>query len=164
MPGVGMLLPTRNTASIPSVNSTRLRRSVMANRFLIGLSIAAYNLLLVTCYFSLFTCDQHVRRAARRLNLLRRLAAELVRLHGQLLRHVAPRQDLDRLPGAVNQSGLPQQLRRHDRSFIKTLGQGIEVHHGVFDPESVVKPALGHTPVQRHLAAFEAALELEARA
>ena len=34
MPGVGMWLPTRYTASSPSVNSTRLRRSGTAKMFL----------------------------------------------------------------------------------------------------------------------------------
>src|SRR5687768_9670718 len=116
MPGVGMLLPMRNTASIPSVNSTRLRRSVMANRFLIGLSIG-----FATCYlapgtgqllfFRAARGDEHVRGTACSLNLLGRFAAELVRLHRQLLRHVAARQHLDRLPRAVNQPRLAQELR-----------------------------------------------------
>src|SRR5688572_5869506 len=163
MPGVGMLLPMRNTASRPSVNSTRLRRSVMANRFLIGLSIAS-----TTCYLLLatrnFLCSryQHMRRAAGRLNLLGRLVAEFVRLHRQLLRHVAARQHLDRLPHAVNQPSLAQQFGRDNRAFVKTLGERIKVHDGVLDPEAVVETALRHAPVQRHLAALESALELEA--
>src|SRR5205823_9943433 len=39
-----------------------------------------------------------------------------------------------------------------------------EVHHFVLDTERVVEAALRHAPMQRHLAAFEPALELEARA
>jgi hypothetical protein len=47
---------------------------------------------------------------------------------------------------------------------LEPLGELVEVHHGVLDAERVVEPALGHAPVQRHLAALEPALELEARA
>src|SRR5687768_4026678 len=81
-PGMGMVLPARYTPSIASVNSTRLRRSVIWNRFLSALSIAT----------PLRLCLQHLGRAAGRGQLLRRLAAELVRLDAQLLRHVAARQ------------------------------------------------------------------------
>ena len=40
-PGVGTWLPMRYTPSMASVNSTRLRRSAIAKRFLSGLSITS---------------------------------------------------------------------------------------------------------------------------
>ncbi len=61
------------------------------------------------CFVSLLSASPslpHFRRAAGRRDLLRRLAAELVRAHRQLLRDVAARQHLDRLPAAVNQPRL----------------------------------------------------------
>ena len=66
------------------MNSTRLRSSETAKMF--------FRLSIVT---SLQLRD-HVCRAARRRDLLRRLAAELVRAHGQRLADVAARQHLDR--------------------------------------------------------------------
>src|SRR5688500_2232478 len=165
MPGVGMWLPMRYTPSRPSVKSTRLRRSVIAHRFLIGFSIvfvqapSAGTLLLGSRPLG----HQHVRRAAGGQNLLRRLAAELVRLHRQLLRDIAARQHLDRLADAVDEPALTQELRRHHRALVEALGQRVEIHHCVLRAEAVVEAALRHAAVQRHLAAFESALELEAR-
>jgi hypothetical protein len=85
-----------------------------------------------------------------------------VRLHRELLRDITPRQNLDRLPHAVNEPGLAQQLRRDDRAFSKTLGQRVEVHDRVLGAELIVEPALRHATMQRHLAAFESPLELVA--
>ena len=107
---------------------------------------------------------QHFRRAAGRRDLFRRLAAELVRAHGQLLRDVAAREHLERLPAAVNQPRLEQQLGRDHRAGVEALLEHVEVHHRVFGAERVVEPTLRDAAMQRHLAAFEPALELESRA
>src|SRR5688572_31262343 len=83
-PGVGMKLPTRYTASMPSVNNTRLRRSATAKRFFSVSStrlpqLAADRLCLTT----------------RGGQLLGGLSAELVRLHGQRLGDLTTAQHLD---------------------------------------------------------------------
>src|SRR5258705_9964828 len=103
-------------------------------------------------------------RSTRSGNLLRRLAAELVRAHRQLLRNVAARQHLDLMARAVDDSALPEQLRRHDRAGVEALGQRVEIHHGKLLAERVVEAALRDPAMQRHLPAFEAALEVIARA
>src|ERR1041385_2859307 len=94
-------------------------------------------------------------------DLFRRLAAELVRAHRQLLRHVAARQHLD-LAAAPHQAALAQQFRRHDGVRVEPLRDGVEVDDGVLDAERVVEAALRDAAMQRHLSAFEAALEVVA--
>ena len=46
---------------------------------------------------------------------------------------------------------------------LEHLGQRVQVHDRVLDAKRVVKPALRHAPMERHLTAFEPALEPEAR-
>src|SRR5215207_8203374 len=97
-PGVGTKFPTRNTPSSASVNSTRLRRSVTANRFFSAFSIFFHPqelhlprsgvLLLRFVLRGFLRHLQHFGRAAGRRDLLCCLAAELVRAHGQVLRDV----------------------------------------------------------------------------
>src|SRR5262245_18501651 len=113
---------------------------------------------LLTC------CRDHLCRATGRRNLLGCLPAELVRTHRQILGHVSSRPDLDRLTLAVNQAALAQQFRRHHRACVEALGKHVEVHDGVFRAEVIVKSPLRNTAMHRHLAAFESALELVARA
>src|SRR6266511_4900898 len=95
-------------------------------------------------------------------DLLSRLAAELVRAHRQLLRDVAATQNLDD-PRARDEAVLPQQLRRHVGARLEPVHQRVEVDHLVFDAAVIVEAALRHAAVERHLAALEAALVLEAR-
>ena len=64
----------------------------------------------------------------------------------------------------MDQPTLTQQLRRHNRAGVEAIGQHVEVHDGVLHAEVIVKSPLWNTAMQRHLAAFESALELEARA
>src|SRR5206468_10057257 len=52
----------------------------------------------------------------------------------------------------------------HQRAGVESRGDRVEIDDFVLDPERVVEAPLGHAPVQRHLAAFEPALELEPRA
>src|SRR5262245_23825141 len=89
--------PTRYTTSRPSVNSTRLRRSETVKMFFSeSASIFGYVLATLKCRPTCRpTLCQHLCRAAGRGDLLRRLAAELVRADRQLLADVAARQDLD---------------------------------------------------------------------
>src|SRR5688572_13104698 len=105
---------------------------------------------------------QYLCRAAGGGDLLGCLAAELVRADGQLLRDVAAGEDLD-AAGAADQAVLAEQLRRDVRTRLEPLGNRIEVHHRILDAEGIVEAALRHPAVQRHLAAFEPALVLEAR-
>jgi hypothetical protein len=58
---------------------------------------------------------------------------------------------------------LRSRRRRHDRAVLEALTERVEVDDRVLDAEQVVEAALRNAAVQRHLAAFEAALELEAR-
>src|SRR5262249_48895918 len=58
---------------------------------------------------------------------------------------------------------LAQQFRRHDGARIEFRREEIEVHHFVFDAKVIVKSSLRHAAMERHLAAFESALELESR-
>src|SRR5882672_7081091 len=155
---------------IASVKSTRFRRSVTCHRFLSGLlsiaydpSGAPYGAPLHTGTGGALRPANHLRGATGRRNLLRRLAAELVRPHGQLLRDVAARQHLD-LPAAAHDAALAQQFRRDDGVGVEPLGERVEVDHDVLRAERVVEAALRHAPMQRHLPAFEAALELVAGA
>src|SRR5262249_8058888 len=67
-------------------------------------------------------------------------------------------------PGPADQPVLAEQFRRDVGARLEPLGDRVEVDHVVFDAEVIVEPALGHATVQRHLAAFEPALVLEARA
>src|SRR6187401_429252 len=161
-PGIVMCAPTRYTPSSASVNRIRLRRSAIANRFFSGLSIVLHHwrkkLERLGC------AANDLRRAARGRNLLGRLAAELVRAHRQLLRHIAASQHLYRHTRPRDHPRLDQQLRRHHRPVVETLGQRVQVHHRVLDAELVVEATIRDAAMQRHLAAFEAALERVARA
>src|SRR4051812_1353952 len=93
--------------------------------------------------------------------LLRGLPTEFVHTHRERLAHVASRQQLD---GAASgdQTGGNECFGRDDRSGLEALGQRVDVHHFVLNPEGVMETALRDAAVKRHLAAFEPALELEA--
>src|SRR5688572_23516933 len=115
MPGMVTWLPMRYTASMPSVNNTRFRSSGTAKIF-----------LTLSCSIRL-TClrparlPQDLCRAARRGNLLGRLAAELVRPHGQRLADVAARQHLD-AHVALDEAALLEQLGRHFDARLEAVG------------------------------------------
>src|SRR5687768_4364197 len=87
-----------------------------------------------------------------------------MRLHGQGLGHLAARQHLHQRGPAADDAALAQRLDRHRRALVEQLLELIEVHHVVLGAEDVREAALRHAPVQRHLAAFETALERVARA
>src|SRR5215203_4023716 len=143
---------------MPSVKRTRFLSSATANMFLTlswsikGLGKPKSQVL-----------PQHLCLAAGGGDLLRRLAAELVGADRQRLGDVAARQHLD--PDvALHQAFLAQQLGCHLDAGLEAVRQRIEVDDLVLLAERVVEPALRHAPVQRHLAAFEPALLLEAGA
>src|SRR5438445_10248848 len=148
----------RYTPSSPSVNSTRLRRSETVKMFF-RLSITS-----LWCVSRPHASHDRLRDAARRLDFFAGLPAELVRVDGQRLADVAPRKNLHRPRRAVHQAVLAEQVRSHQRAGVESRGDRVEIHDFVLDPERVVEPPLGHAPVQRHLPAFEPALELEPRA
>src|SRR5690349_6577251 len=97
-------------------------------------------------------------------DLLGGLAAELVRLHGQGLGHFTTAEHLHQRRAAADDAGIAQRVHRHRRALLEQLLELIEVHDVVLGAEDVGEAALRHAPVQRHLAAFEAALVLPARA
>jgi hypothetical protein len=84
-----------------------------------------------------------------------------VRVHRQRLPDLAAPQDLHQPLAALHDPVFAQQVRRDDRAGVEPQTERIEVHHFVLYAERVVKSPFGHAPVQRHLAAFEPALELE---
>src|SRR5581483_12512495 len=65
-------------------------------------------------------------------------------------------------PDAAHQAARTERLRRHHRARLEDPRERIEVDHLVHDAERVAEAPLRHAPVQRHLAALEPALELEA--
>src|ERR1035437_1411091 len=107
---------------------------------------------------------ERLRAAPGRRDLFRRLAAELVRPNRQRLADLAAGEHLERAHGPLHEAALAQELRRHDRAGLEPRAERVEVHDVVLDAERVVEAALGHAPVQRHLAAFEPALVVKARA
>src|SRR5207249_972876 len=95
--------------------------------------------------------------------LFRRLPAELVRADRQLLGDLAAAEHLDRFVRALHEPVFPQQLRRDHGASVEPRLDRVEVHDLVLDPERIVEAALGHAPVQRHLAALEPTLVMKAR-
>src|ERR1700730_10198841 len=138
----------RYTPSIPSVNSTRLRRSETVKMF-----------------FRLSICSRdELRCPACRRDLLRRLAAEPVGAYRHCLVNLAAPQHFQQLVGAADQPVLDEQRERDDGARVEPGGERVEVDDLVLDAKRVVGAALRHAPVQRHLAALEPALEVPARA
>src|SRR4051794_20373454 len=148
-----MCPPTRYTASSPSVNSTRLRRSATAKMFF---RLSA-SMVLSRVRRGL---RHHLCRAAGGSDLFGRLAAELVRPYRERLGDVAAGEHLD-VAALADEPVLAQQLRRDLGAGVEPLGDRIEVHHLVLDAERIVEPALRHAAVERHLTALESALVLE---
>src|SRR4029079_4857320 len=92
----------------------------------------------------------------------RSLPAELVRAHRERLADVAAREHLDVLRLA-DEAVLVQELRRDLGAGVEAIRDRVEIDDRVLDAKQVVKAALRHAAVERHLAAFETALVLEAR-
>src|SRR5687767_3729497 len=82
-----------------------------------------------------------------------------MRVHRQRLGHFTAAQHLDREPLAVNESGFAQRVSRNRFARVEHRLELIEIHDRVLGAEDVVEPALRQAAMQRHLAAFETALE-----
>src|SRR5215510_13877709 len=92
MPGVGIWLPSRYTASRPNANKSRLRKSGTRKIF----ANASKNLFMVTLdprELLGFGAD-YLRRPARLLDLLHGRFRKLVRFHRDLARQLARAQHL----------------------------------------------------------------------
>jgi hypothetical protein len=106
---------------------------------------------------------QHLCLAARRRDLFRGGAAELVRVHRQRLRDVPASEYFDASrPG--DEPALAEQLDRDVHTGVEPLAKRVQVHDLVLHAEDIVEAALGHPAMERHLTALEAALVSEARA
>src|SRR6266851_5317644 len=82
--------------------------------------------------------------------------AECVRVNGDLGGQLAIAENFYAIAAAANEPVRAQQLRRYRFAGRKNV-QFFQVQDRVFDAERVVKAALGHAAMQRHLAAFESA-------
>ena len=76
---------------------------------------------------------------------------------------ISPRASTLIRPARPIEPVLAENLRRDFRARLEPLAERIEVDDLEFLAERIVEPALRHAAVQRHLAAFEPALVLEAR-
>src|SRR6266436_1333625 len=82
--------------------------------------------------------------------------AEGMRVNGPLGRELAIAENLYAIVAATNEPVCPQQLRRNRFAGRKDV-QFRKVQNRILDAERVVKAALGHAAMQRHLAAFKSA-------
>src|SRR5690554_5372561 len=96
----------------------------------------------------------HLDLAASRLDLLPGRLREAVRAHLQRDMQLAVPQNLNAVPLLLDQTGLPEKLRRHARPRRKAV-QILELDFLILLPERVLEPALGNPAHQGHLTAFE---------
>src|SRR5437763_1488118 len=161
MPGFVMWPPMRYTTSMPSVKRMRLRSSATAKSFL-TLS-TAIKPTTRAAEAAPYPDLQSFRSPTRGRDLLRGFPAELVRANREPLGHLAASQHLHSFQRPSHESGFPEQFRRNHGALFETFGDAIEIHDRVFDAERIVKSALRHAAMQRHLPAFEPTLALIAR-
>src|SRR5713101_937909 len=147
IPGVGMCAPMRYTARRASVNSTRFRKSSMRNMFF----TASMNRFMPVSRLS-----YNFERTTRLGNLFLRRRAERLRVNRQLGRQLAIAENLDGVRSAAHKSMRAQQLWRNRLAGWKNV-QFRQVHNRVRHAKRVMKTALRHAPVQRHLSAFKPA-------
>src|SRR6266849_5171010 len=107
----------------------------------------------VSCDFPL---SYNLERATRLGNLFSCRRAEGLRVNGQLGRQLAIAEDFDRIPGAAHKTVRAEQIRRDGLAGRKNI-QFRQVHDRIGHAERIVKAALRHAPVQRHLPALKAA-------
>src|SRR5258708_5786108 len=150
IPGVGMCEPMRYSARRASVNSTRFRKSSMRNMFF---TASTNRFMPVSCGSSL---SYNLERTARLGNLFFCRRTERLRVNRQLGRQLAIAENLDRVRGAAHKTVCAKQLRSNRLAGRKNV-QFRQVHDRVRHAEWVVKAALRHPPMQRHLSAFKAA-------
>src|SRR6202140_4989670 len=150
MPGVGMCAPMRYTASSARVNNTRFRKSGMRKRF----RNASMNRFIPYPGPASLPLRYHLKRAAGFGDLILSGRAERVRVDRELRGQLAVAENLDPVVAAPHESVGAQQLRRHCLSRRKNV-QFRQVQNRIIDSERIVKAALGHAAMQRHLPAFK---------
>src|SRR5713101_8420966 len=150
IPGVQMCAPTRYTAKRASVNSTRFRKSSMRNMFF---TASMNRFMPVSCDSSL---RYNLERTTRLGNLFFCRRAERLRVYRQLGRQLAIAENLDRVRGAAHKTVRAEQLGSNRLAGRKNV-QFRKVHNRVRHAKRIMKAALRHPPVQRHLSAFKAA-------
>src|SRR6266481_8543740 len=97
-----------------------------------------------------------LERATRCGDLFLGGGAEGMRVNRDLGGQLAIAENLYAIAAAANESVRTQQLRRNGFARRKNV-QFFQVQDRIFDAERVVKAALGHAAMQRHLAAFKSA-------
>src|SRR5579859_190740 len=145
-----MCAPMRYTASKASVNRTRFRKSGMRNMFW---SASTNRFISLTRDSSL---RYDLKRAASFRNLVLGRGAEGLRVNRELVLQFAVAQNFYRIRGAAHKTVRAQQFRCH--RFAR--GEDIQLFHvddGISHAKRIMKPALRHAAVQRHLAAFKTA-------
>src|ERR1700674_906070 len=100
------------------------------------------------------TLSYNLERAACLGNLFLRRRAEGLRVNSQLGRQLAVAKDLDGIGGAADEAMGAKQFGCHRLARRKNV-ELFQVHHRVRHAKGVVKPALRHAPVKRHLSAFK---------
>src|SRR5258708_25660340 len=150
IPGVGMCAPMRYTASSAIVNSTRFRKSSMRNMFF---TASTNRFMPVSCDSSL--C-YNLERTTRLGNLFFCRGAKRLRMNRQLGRQLAIAENLDGVRDAAHKTVRAEQLGSNRLAGRKNV-QFRQVHDRVGYAKGIVKAALRHAPVQRHLSAFKAA-------
>src|SRR5712691_4300962 len=98
----------------------------------------------------------NLKRTTRLGNLFLRRRAEGLRVNRQLGCQLAITENLDGVGGAAHKTVRAEQLRSHGFTGRKYV-QFRQVHDRVRHAKRVVKTALRHAPMQRHLSAFKAA-------
>src|SRR5580704_11564706 len=88
-------------------------------------------------------------------NLFLGRRAERMRVNSQLAGQFAIAKDFDRVGGAANETMSAEQFRRYRFAGWKNI-QFFQVDDRVAHAKRIVKTALGHAAMQRHLAAFKA--------
>src|ERR1700736_6239139 len=173
IPGAGMWVPRRYSASMAAVNSTLLRISPTLNAPrivpIIASALGGVRRLGRRLVSRLL---DHLTAPAGRLDLLARCLAEPVGVNGERLGQLGLGQHLDDDPSAGRQSLAVHRLKGHGRTRLKARLQVEQVHHLGLRAEGLkrhrllhVRAAqLSHPHVDRVLAALEACPALGARA
>src|SRR5271163_1860016 len=163
MPGVGICAPMRYTPSSASVNRTRFRKSGMRNMFWRASTNRFIRLPCDSPYHHNATLQRfatplcyYLEGAARFGNLVLCRSAEGMRVNRELGLQFAVAQHLDRIRRAAHKTVRAEQLGGHCFPRRKNV-QFFQIYDRVRHPEQIMKAALRHAAVQRHLAAFKSA-------
>src|SRR6267143_2426940 len=100
------------------------------------------------------TLPYNLERAARLGNLVLCRRAEGMRVNGQLAGQLAITQHLDGIRGAADKAVRAKQFRSNRFAGWKNV-QFFQIDDRIGHAERIVKTALGHAPVQRHLPALK---------